>query len=256
MTTGSVIVTYNSQHTVRACIDSLRSEGVADIVVVDSNSSDGTQLTISNSEVQVVALAENRGFGFAANTGADLLNTDYVLFINPDAYLKPGALSSMKDVMSSRKKIGVVGGMLVDAQGSPEQYSFGQTVTPLGMVMRARRSKKSVSGPVSVGWVSGGALLVNRRVFQGIGGFDDSFFLYWEDVDLCRRVKECGFDVYIDPNATVVHVRGASSANARKKTELYDASATRYFQKYYPPFIWRTYLIARKIYRLVRPLAY
>ena len=256
MTIGAVIVTYNSKNTVCACIDSVRSEGVSDIVIVDSNSTDGTQTGISNLDAQVIVLDKNRGFGFAANAGADLLNTDYVLFINPDAYLKPGALSSMMRVMSSRKKIGIVGGMLVDGQGVPEQYSFGQTVTPFGIVMRARRSKKSVSGPVSVGWVSGGALLVNRRVFQSIGGFDDGFFLYWEDVDLCRRIKECGFDVYIDPNATVVHVRGASSADIREKTELYDASATRYFQKYYPPFIWRTHLIARKIYRLVRPLAY
>ena len=256
MTIGAVIVTYNSKNTVRACIDSVRSEGVSDIVIVDSNSTDGTQSDISNLEGRVIELSENRGFGFAANAGADLLNTDYVLFINPDAYLRSGAPSSMMKVMNSRNKIGAVGGMLVDVRGAPEPYSFGETVTPFGIVARAWRRQKSVFAPVSVGWVSGGALLVNRRVFQGIGGFDDSFFLYWEDVDLCRRIKECGFDVYIDPNAVVVHVRGASSADIREKTELYDASATRYFQKYYPPLIWRTYLIARKIYRLLRPLAY
>lgn len=255
MTIGAVIVTYNNEKTVQACIVSLLIAGVKQIVAVDSNSQDDSAAVLEKQSVETVQLTENKGFGYAANRGAELLNTDYVLFINPDARLENEALSSMASVIEKNEKAGVVGGMLVDERGVPEKYGYGNTVTPFEIL--TRRFKKSAADlfPVSVGWVSGGAILVRLDVFRAIAGFDDRFFLYWEDVDLCRRVKSAGYKVYIDPKARVTHARGASSLDARKKTELYDASANRYFQKYYPPIIWRSYILFRKIYRLAHPLA-
>lgn len=255
MTTGVVIVTYNSEKTIGACIDSVLTAGVADIVVVDSNSMDSTVRSIQGGQVKIMTLSENKGFAFAANAGANVLNTNYVLFLNPDARLQDGAISSMVQVMENSKKVGVVGGMLVNEEGVAQEYVFGEHVTPLTMITRRLATPRHFVRPRSVGWVSGGALLMRREVFRKVGCFDEGFFLYWEDIDICRRVKTAGFDVYIDPNAIVFHDRGSSSDDPYKKTALYDASANRYFQKYYPPLLCHLYRISRIVYRLFRPLA-
>lgn len=256
MNTGVVIVTYNSEKTIQACINSALSAGGVDIVVVDSNSTDGIASSIQGLPAKFLALPKNKGFGYAANAGVNILNTNYVLFLNPDARLQEGALFSMVKVLENGKNRAAVGGMLVDAQGVPEEHVFGEVVTLLTMITRRFRNPKHLMHPLSVGWVSGGALLVRRQIFQDIGGFDEDFFLYWEDIDLCRRIKNAGFEIYIDPNAIIFHDRGGSSDDPYKKTALYDASANRYFQKYYPPILCHLYRIVRTIYRLFRPLAY
>jgi len=255
MTIGAVIVTHNSASTIQTCIQSLLDEGITDIIVVDSNSSDNTANILRTQKSKTILLRENKGFGYAANKGARVLNTDYVLFLNPDAYIQKGFAASILDTFAKDLKTGIVGGLLVDATGVPEQSSYGNTITMFEMFVRQFHQNIIPNKPASVGWVSGGALVIQRKLFQDIGGFDESFFLYWEDVDICRRVHESGFAVYVDPNARATHLRGASSKDLKQKTALYDASANRYFQKYYPPLLCHIHLVMRKLYRRLRPFS-
>jgi N-acetylglucosaminyl-diphospho-decaprenol L-rhamnosyltransferase len=256
MTLGVVIVTHNSAKTIQAAVASVLRIGVRDIVVVDSASSDATKDIVTQQECDFIQLSTNRGFSVAANIGAAKISTDTILFLNPDAYITQGAMEAMIETLSSDSHIGVVGGLLVDAQDVAERYGYGRLLGPLEIVWRHFRAEKTLNIPTPVGWVSGGALMVRRSIFQNIGGFDEEFFLYWEDVDLCRRVHLAGYTVYIDPRARVVHVRGLSSVDQMKKTALYDASATRYFQKYYPLILCHLQTTLRRIYRALRPLVY
>ncbi|OGY30904.1 MAG: hypothetical protein A2805_03890 [Candidatus Andersenbacteria bacterium RIFCSPHIGHO2_01_FULL_46_36] len=262
VTIGAVIVTHNSEQYITKCVESLRGEGITDIVVVDSASTDTTLQEVNASQVQVIALSENKGFGYAANKGAQHMNTDYVLFINPDAYLETGALQYAQDLFDGGEKIGVVGLALQDDQGISESAGYGYEPTLMQLMRRQRKSSfrpahviPRLDRGIHVDWVSGGAMVVKKAIFDQLGGFDEQFFLYWEDVDFCRRVRQAGYSVWVHPQARAIHIRGASQADTALKTRIYDMSADRYYKKHYSTSIWLLQRILRKIYRIARPEA-
>lgn len=256
MTIGAVIVTHNSKKYITKCIKSLAREGVQDIIVVDSASIDNTLQEAANCNVRTTKLHENKGFGHAANRGVQELNTDYVLFINPDAWLMPGAIQEVIRVLTDTENLGVLGILLQDANGNIETSSFGQEPDIKNLLIRKFLSKSNKNKPVGTDWVSGGAMVVNRELFARLHGFDEDFFLYWEDIDLCKRIRQAGYTVYFSPNSRASHLRGASNVDKAIKTHMYDASADRYYKKHYPTHIWILQRILRNIYRIVRPRVY
>lgn len=256
MTIGAVIVTHNSQQYIKTCIESLVQEGIKHIVVVDSASTDDTLHQVAMFNVHTISLSENKGFGYAANKGAQDMNTDYVLFINPDARIETGALQRVQELLRIVPDIGAVGLSLQDSNGKQEKECFGEEPNPMRLVLRKFQKENVSDDPFETDWVSGGAMIVYKNTFSQIGGFDEGFFLYWEDVDLCRRVREARKSVWVHPQAKTVHIRGASQGNQKLKTTLYDASADRYYKKHYPTHIWLIQHILRKLYRIVRPLAW
>lgn len=255
MTIGVVIVTHNSKQHISTCIESVRHEDVTNIVVVDSASTDTTLIEVRALNVQVIVLSENKGFGHAANVGAQTMNTDYVLFINPDAYLELGAIQNVKDLLIKSKQAGVVGIMLQDMQGNQEKQCFGKEPSLVRLITRKFQHAVALQTPFQTGWVSGGAMIVKKELFARIGGFDEDFFLYWEDIDVCRRVREAGYTVWLHPQARAFHARGASQEDGKAKTRIYDTSADRYYKKHYPTYIWLIQHMVRKMYRIVRPKA-
>ena len=255
MSIGVVIVTHNNEQTILPCLKSVEAQGISDICVVDSASMDTTGAVLRQEMYQYIALPENKGFSYAANKGVPEVAGDYILFLNPDAELLPGAINAMQSGIQLHRDARVVGGLLVDARGRIQQDAYGDEIHLMSIFTRHMQTKRLVSIISPAAWVSGGSLMIQRDIFQKIGGFDEQFFLYWEDVDLCRRVRSLGYGVYVVPNARISHLRGVSSKDRRRKTQLYDASANRYFQKYYSPLICYFQLIARKLYRLLRPLA-
>lgn len=259
MTVKAVVVTHNNEETIRSCLESLQRNGVADIVVVDNTSSDQTAKTLGNLPVKLVVNKENVGFARAANQGAQSITdyrlpiTDYILFLNPDAALQPGSLAGAVSYLQQHPQVGAAGLLLCDKTGRPERDAFGSEVTPLSLFTRhLKKYKLPITDyrlPIKCAWVSGGALLVRRSVFEDIGGFDQQFFMYWEDVDFCRRVRGAGRTVVIIPAARVVHRRGHSLLDGRRKVTLYDQSADRYFRKHYPALIWLSHRWLRRTCR-------
>lgn len=252
MNVSAVIVTYNNEDTIIPCIQSLHDHGITDVIVVDNNSGDQTYSLASTKTNNTVKLSHNNGFAAGVNAGVQQTSTELVLVINPDSQLKKTiqpALSNMKE----SPKVGVVGLSLVDGKGRPEPHSFGAKVDLLSLL--TRKIKKSIlpQEPKMVGWVSGGAMLIRRQAFKDVGGFDEKFFLYWEDVDFCKRVQEHGWQVMIDPRVLVEHQRGHSLSDASKKTKIYDQSADRYFRKHYPAMIWKSHQLLRRLHRISSP---
>ncbi len=254
MSVGTVIVTYNSAHLLASCIRSLWANDVTDIIIVDNASTDNTVEVARGLGLSPIFLAKNHGFAAACNIGASLLNNDLILFLNPDALLTPKALMKAGRHFQNSASLGVVGLSLTATDGSVEIAGYGSEVTLAHLIRRQTISQPRITVPKVVGWVSAGALLIRRRAFVQVGGFDNQFFMYWEDVDLCKRLRMKKWNIIIEPNARVEHQRGASMSDLNKKTRLYDISADRYFRKHYATPIWLTQRLLRRLHRIRSPL--
>jgi N-acetylglucosaminyl-diphospho-decaprenol L-rhamnosyltransferase len=225
----AVVVSYNSRKHLRTAVEPLsRLEGVHP-VVVDNASTDGAVSTISDLAVTVVALTDNRGFGAGCNAGAARGAAPYLLFLNPDATLDEPSLRTLVGVLDADERVGLAAPRIVESDGS---LAFSQRRFPrlrstyaralfLHRVFRhARWTDELVNDPSayetpgSPEWVSGAAMLVRRSVFEQIGGFDERFFLYCEDKDLCRRIRTAGYDIRYEPCATARHHGGESAPRA------------------------------------------
>lgn len=233
---GVVVVTWNSASTLEACLRSIPA-GIP-VVVVDNHSADDTLevAAAARSEVRIVPLERNLGFGTACNVGARHLGTCDVLLLNPDAMLEPGALEHLAEALTRDERLGAVGPLITDPEGRLE-LSWGMDPTLLSEWRRRQEhanlpSRESLN-PSDVDWVTGACCLVRRSAWDAIGGFDEGYFLYFEDLDLCRRLREHGFGVRFEPGAVARHVRGASAGILGGETiRRYRASQLRYYRRY------------------------
>lgn len=260
MNTATVIATYNNEATIEKCLQGLKSNGITNVVLVDNNSADST-LSLVPPEAYLIKNNINKGFATAANQGAQYFSAqadvpDYYFFINPDAFLiEPDLIKRAETYLDNHKRVGIVGLLLCDLAGKPESQGFGDEVDLSTLVSRHFSTKQTLTAPKQVGWVSGGAMIVRRSTWEQLGGFDPKFFMYWEDVDLCRRANKAGSEVVILPDLRVLHQRGASLADSRQRHVLYNQSADIYFRKHYPKPIWLTQKLLRRIYRWSAPQA-
>jgi len=247
-----ISVSHNTRDELLACLSSLaqaRSAAIDRITVVDNASTDGSVEAVrkTHSDVDVIALDHNVGFGAANNFAAKQSRSQYLLFLNSDTVVGPGAIDTLLARMTAHKA-SAAGPKLIDASGRPE-VSFGSMLTPwseLRQLMRQRRAaadspsaKRAIDQLVSlertVDWVSGACLLVGREAFERAGGFDERYFMYEEDVDLCATLRAQGGAILFTPKAEVVHLRGRS---VRKQSSSgpshYDRSHLAFYEKHAP----------------------
>lgn len=232
---GVVIVTWHSASTIEACLRSIPSE--LSVVVVDNGSSDDTIAVASQvrPDAHLLPQGENLGFGTACNLGATVLGERDILLLNPDAALEPGTLEALRDKLVASPETGVVGPAIYDATFALE-LSWGSDPTLWSEWRRARAHAKGMAerpagGPVD--WVTGGCCLIRREAWVAIGGFDPRFFLYFEDLDLCRRARAAGYQIAYLPEASARHTRGVSARQLGGLTErYYRASQLSYYRKY------------------------
>lgn len=195
------------------------------VVVVDNGSVDDSRTVVAaRAGVAWIETGRNLGFGRAANRGAAAGTGDdapYVLFLNPDATLWPGALDAMAGALDERPELGVVGPVVRNPDGSvyPSARAFPSVVDALGhafvgLVAPANRWSRRYEHPDHVDWVSGTAMLVRRSAFEAVGGFDEAYFMYVEDVDLCWRLAAAGWAADRVDGAAVTHAIGGSSERA------------------------------------------
>jgi GT2 family glycosyltransferase len=223
---AAVVVNYRSAALTVACVASLRADGVGEIVVVDSASGDdvGERLAAADPSALFVPLAANGGYGAAANAGVARTTRPYVVVGNADLTVAPGTVASLAAVLEADPGVGAVGPRIDRPDGTryPSARTFPSLTDAaghgfLGLVStdnrwsrRYLRADAEDAGPVD--WVSGAFLAVRRTAFDGIGGFDESFFMFLEDVDLCWRMGQAGWVVAYEPAGRVVHLEGASRA--------------------------------------------
>ena len=223
---GAVVVNFNAGDHLTACVRSLRAEGIERIVVVDNASRDGSvdAALRADPELEVVRSEANVGFSTAVNLGAARFESD-VLVVNPDAVVEPGAVKAMVAVLDHDAEVGIVGPRIENPDGS--LYPSARTFPAMGDAMghafvglvaprnrytrRYRMLDWDHATAARVDWVSGACLLARRACFDALGGFDESYFMYLEDVDLCWRAHRAGWAVAYEPAARVVHVQGVST---------------------------------------------
>jgi GT2 family glycosyltransferase len=192
------------------------TEGLAEIVIVDNHSPPHRLVPRLRRArgVSVRRWKNNRGFARAVNEGCRLSRSDWFLLLNPDTTVPPGFLDQvMARIGQLDSNAGIVGFRLLDDDGG-WQLSTGRFPGFAGTLARLvlpRRSRKytapTIAGPSEVDWVTGCCLLVRRECLHDLGGLDPDFFLYYEDVDLCRRARQAGWSVWFDPSSSIVHHR-------------------------------------------------
>ena len=227
---SAVVVNYNSAGHLVDCVRSLRADGADEIIVVDNGSTDRSRdaLAAADPDAVWIQTGRNLGFGSAANRGVAVARHDLVAVMNPDAVVEPGALKALVAVLDGDGTVAVVGPRVENPDGSwyPSARTFPSLRDALGHAFlhyvspdnRFSRRYKLLDWDHDtardVDWVSGTFMLVRRDAFDAVGGFDEAYFMYVEDVDLCWRVGQAGWRIRYEPAARVIHAIGGSSEGA------------------------------------------
>lgn len=250
-TVDVVVVTYRSGDVLKGFLDSVDSGPVtASVTVVDSASEDKSAEEIAqNKQARFLGLPDNRGYGAAANAGAALGAAPWIAMCNADIVFAPGAIKALVRAGEESEDVGAIGPLIRDEKG--ELYPSARPLPTLGTgighavlgriwnrnpwTKRYRRGLDPKAGPVDVGWLSGSCLMVRRTVFEDVGGFDEGFFMFMEDVDLGRRLGEIGFRRRWVPDATVTHFGGHSwRSDPEPMIRAHHESVKRYLSIVYP----------------------
>lgn len=247
-----IIVNYNTADCLVHCLSALFGSPPAmawEVLVVDNASSDRSVPCLRSDFPQVRLLVNNRnlGFGAAGNRGFAKAKGEFILFMNADVIVCPQAIDQLVRTLRSRPEVGVCGGKLVSPDGTV-QPTFRRFPTHrsilfargslLGKIFPDRRGRyvlPEVDDTVAVDSVAAAFLLTRRSALEQMQGFDERFFLYAEDLDFCRRMKDAGYEVLYVPRALATHQWGASTRQNRSLAwRAHHRSIYRYFRKHYP----------------------
>jgi N-acetylglucosaminyl-diphospho-decaprenol L-rhamnosyltransferase len=249
-----VIVSYRCRGLLRDCLDSLRGAPPSDrgmrVIVVDNGSADGTVEMVGSDypEIELIANQSNLGFAAATNLGIRSGEAPYALALNPDTRVRPGALDMMLAAMESHPEVGVAGPRLVLEDGSFDHAARRSFPTPLSALghftgvgrrprapaaLTAYRAPEVESGPVDA--VNGAFMLMRRAALERVGGFDEGYWMYMEDLDLCYRLAEAGWITWYEPAATAVHHKGGTTGPYRtpRLNWAFHKGMYRFYRRHY-----------------------
>jgi len=235
---SAIVVNYNAGPELRRALQSIADELAGcrwEAVVVDNASSDGSGAIPAEfaPPVRLLRNAQNVGFARGVNQGLAATSGRLVLIMNPDCRLVAGAFASLQREMEQSQSCAVSGPRILDpdgtvqgsARGDPDMFTglFGRSTLLRRLLPNLPVSRRNVVGDaamrngdaVTVDWVSGACMLARRDALQDVRGFDERYFLYWEDADICRRLRARGYHVRYVPGATAIHRVGQSSRSAK-----------------------------------------
>lgn len=281
-----IIVSWNTKDLLARCLASVQAElrgplnpGDVEIFVVDNASSDGSAAMVSERfpDVRLIANQKNVGFARANNQAIALATGDAILLLNPDAMLHPGALVTLLDFLTAHPRAGAAGVRLLNSDGSLQMAchpmltpgrEFWRLLFLDRLLPRAtyRIQRWDAATPRQVEAIKGACLLLRRSALDQVGWLDDSYFMYTEEVDLCYRLNQAGWELWYEPAAIVTHIGGASASQTseemalhlyRSKVHFYrkfggEARAKR-FKTLVRLAYWPRYIIARLLATLGRP---
>lgn len=256
MRVAVVVVNFHTGPVLGDCLKrALKCPEVAELVLVDNGSPPGEVdaliAEINDRRVLKIDLPSNPGFAVACNRGARLAHSPWLLFLNPDCLIEPDSLTRLGAFARQRERLGALGVLLVDAQGRPEPASLRRDPMPGRAIASALGLDRfaAIDGvpvaiphgsrePIQGDAISGALMLVRREAFTATRGFDEGYFMHGEDLDLCRRMRELGFEVWCDPAVKVVHLKGVSSRHHPFRVLLAKhRGLLRYFDKFDAPRI-------------------
>ncbi|MCU1384621.1 MAG: hypothetical protein JWL71_3318 [Acidobacteria bacterium] len=238
-----IIVSFNARGDLERCLDSLQDAPPAaphEILVVDNGSADGSaDAARRRPAVTVIETGANVGFTRANNIGIRASTGANVLLLNGDTIVPAGAIDRLLGELDRDAAVAVVGPRLVDGDGRAE-LSFGRMIGPLNELRQQRLARSREVDAITrqrhyPDWVSGACLLVRRRDAEAVGGLDERFFMYTEDVDFCASIRARGRRVLFTPDVEIVHLRGRSAASAPGATrDHYRRSQLAFYEKHHP----------------------
>jgi GT2 family glycosyltransferase len=261
-----VLVSFNTRDMLRECLHTVFAQtGVTlEVYAVDNASADGSVEMMRKEfpQVNIIPSAINLGFGAANNVALRRVKGRYTVLLNTDAFLRPGDLALAVRKMDATPKAGLAGARLTGKDGSwqPSARMFPSVLNDMLLLSglaakfkdsrffgRADRTWADQGVEASVDWVPGAFVIVRREVLETVGHFDERFFLYYEEVDLCRRIKNAGWEIWYWPELVVVHIGGESSRQVKRLsmssrgsqlTLWRMRSALLYYRKHHDGKVW------------------
>jgi len=265
-----IIINYNAGVVLTECVADLVSSTIRSIIVVDNASKDGSlallETSLKDSRLKVFRNASNLGFAAACNMGARISSSRYLLFLNPDCLLTPTALLRLLTVINSADDIGMVGGLLINPDGSEQQGGRRFFPTPgralvntFGLYALANALPKHFSDfsmhreplprhPTQVEAISGACMLVKRVAVDDVGLWDEKYFLHCEDLDWCMRFRQKGWKIMFVSDVRVVHHKGVCSKSRPIFVEWHKHKGMirfyrKFFRQQYPTVLmWLVFL--------------
>ncbi len=244
-----IIVSYNTKDLLKECLISIYkniSQIKFEILVIDNNSRDGSPEMVEKKfpKVKLIKNRENKGFAAANNIGIKKSKGKYLLLLNSDTLVSPDSLEEMVKFMDRTPEAGVVGGKLLNPDGSLQSFGRGRSLKQ----PREREIKE-------VTWVEGSCLMVRREVVNEVGLMDENFFFYSEDMDWCRRIRLARWKIFVLPQAKIIHYGGRSIKRGNSKiiSEAYQ-SGYYYVKKHFGKFaeaIYRNVVLIEILVRLL-----
>jgi N-acetylglucosaminyl-diphospho-decaprenol L-rhamnosyltransferase len=280
-----IIVSFNTRQETQECLKSIREHAgniSHEIFVVDNDSKDGSAEMVNHEfpYVQLIRHSTNKGFAGGNNPALEKAKGRYVLLLNSDALLTKDSLSNALSHMDENPKIGVLGGKLLNLDGTL-QPSARMLPSPVNKILHVTGLASKFSGskwfgradfswwdysrPLSVGWVVGAFFLIRKETLSEVGFLDERYFLYFEEIDFCLRVKRAGWDVVCYPHVEIIHWGGKSSSSvseelSEKGNQLVPIrikSEFRYYSKWHGVFsvivsagieiFWNAVIIAKNL---------
>ena len=253
-TISAVIVNYNAGSLLRGCVESLLACPLdIKIVVVDNASHDGSLDGLPESpRIRVIRNPTNVGFAAACNVGMQASSAPFFLFLNPDCCFEPGAVATLLAALQSGERVGMVGGFLVNEDGSEQGGGRRAVPTPWRSFVRAFGLQRFADRwpklfydfhlhkqplpdePIEVEAISGACMLVKREVGEEVGSWDERYFLHCEDLDWCMRLRQNRWKILFVPDARINHTLGACSQSCRVFVEWHKHKGmVRFYRKFF-----------------------
>lgn len=258
-----IILSYNTKNLTLQCLQSVikqykdnLEEKEFEIIVVDNNSADDSASVISSvfggSSFKLIRNKENVGFAKGCNIGAKAALGRHILFLNSDTEILDKGFLLMTEFLEKNPKVAVLGGKLCNTDGSTQPSAgkfynlFNLTLVLLGME-RLGFVRSSPKGIQKVDWVSGACMMVRGDIFKKLAGFDEKFFMYMEDMEICYRAKKIGFSTYFYPNLDLKHKSWGSSNRTFAIINIYKGILHFYskHRTYLEYLIAKTLLVAK-----------
>ena len=234
-----IIVSFNTKEILKNALSSIFAYcpgEMFEVIVIDNNSGDGSAEMLNNffgDKIKLIINKHNAGFGAANNLGAKIARGEYLFFLNSDIIAKEDILSGLAKIFESRPEIGILAPRLILPDGSEQKFASGNFPSLADLILGKIKKDAAEKKYIKIDWVSGAALAIRKNLFDQAGGFDENFFMYFEDIDLCKRVKDISYQVAVLPSITVVHLGGKSLKNDRQRKKHYYVSQDYFYKKHY-----------------------
>lgn len=241
-----VIVNYQSEKYLAKCLSSIKEKVLAvehEIIVVnndENNIETHCDASLQDGNIRIINTGKNIGFGAACNLGARMAQGEILCFLNPDTEIVSNNIKILLDEFDKENKLAIIGPKLVVETSRrgvlAQEWIAGKKVTLLSTLLNNlgyKRDKKIWESKASVecAWVTGAAMFIKKDIFQKLGGFDEKFFMYFEDIDLCKRARQLGCKILYFPDFQIKHFGGKSFLSKAKQKSHYHTSQYIYFKK-------------------------